>query len=77
VDVELQNLEERLDWLDQNPDKAHAISKAATEWTKWFRKVSTLLMYHDRTLVQPLRAHIDPQGQHYVATPDTQYSQSH
>jgi hypothetical protein len=67
VATDLSNLEARVQWLNDNQDEAKAISDAATEWTRWFRKVSTLLEYHNETLVQPLRRIVDPFGQYYVA----------
>ena len=66
VDLELRTLEEKVKWLEDNPESAVEMATNAHKWVEWFRQVSILLGYNHEKLVLPLREIIDPDDVHYL-----------
>ena len=62
LDEDLGNFDELVHWVEQHPDKAKAISDAATEWVREFRKLPNLLRHNYEVLVKPLAQALDPTG---------------
>lgn len=58
VREDLLDLEEQIQWAEENPHQARQISANADEWVRNFRRVTQLLRHNYEKLAKPLAEHV-------------------